>query len=258
MNLSLAMPGHIQSNQRAELLAVLVTCLRDPRPLDIRYDSEYVYKGVHSRSSWSQSGWRGDNADLWDMLSSELESRGSIVNVSWVKGHAKTIDVQRGRTTERDKWGNDGADVLAVKGADLHKIPENILQSARERRSLAKIVQKMMVTVLRARFHAEASQASVVMDRGSEMGDCIEFEPDDPRWTSMSAWRPQSVQMFMTMICFVMTKLSMVSVLLSRTCVFQVAMLCRTMVLLVPMLVLMSFLFLVQTSMMILTVKPCS
>ena len=95
------------------------------------------------------------------------------------KGNATTIDVQRGLTTQRDKWGNDGADVLALKGADLHKIPENIVQSARERKSLAKVVQKMMVTVLKARFDAEAAQAFVVIDRGSEMGDCMEFEPDD-------------------------------------------------------------------------------
>ena len=46
MNLSAILPGVVQSNQRAELLAVVLTCLRDPRRLDIRSDSEYVCKGL--------------------------------------------------------------------------------------------------------------------------------------------------------------------------------------------------------------------
>ena len=37
----------------------------------------------------------------------------------------------------------------------------------------------MMVAVLKARFRAEAAHASVTMDRGSEMGACMEFELDD-------------------------------------------------------------------------------
>ena len=46
MDLSVILPGRVQSNQRAELLAVVLTCLRYPRPLDIRSDSEYVCKGA--------------------------------------------------------------------------------------------------------------------------------------------------------------------------------------------------------------------
>ena len=52
MNLSVLLPGLVQSNQRAELLAVLLSCLRDPRRLDIRTDSEYVCKGMPSFRQW--------------------------------------------------------------------------------------------------------------------------------------------------------------------------------------------------------------
>ena len=69
MNASMILPGYVQSNQRAELLAVVVACMRDPRPLDIRTDSEYVCNGFAALSSWKESGWKGDHADLWNLSS---------------------------------------------------------------------------------------------------------------------------------------------------------------------------------------------
>ena len=59
MNLSAAVPGLIQTNQRAELLAVVLACLRDPRPLDIRSDSDYVCSGFSSWQQWVEKGWKG-------------------------------------------------------------------------------------------------------------------------------------------------------------------------------------------------------
>ena len=154
----------MQSNQRAELLAVVVACMRDPRPLDIRTDSEYVCNGFDALSSWKESGWKGDHADLWNLLASALHSRVSEVCVSWVKGHAKRVDIARGRTTEEDKKGNDGADALAVAGARTHRVPEDILLRACERKQVAKCVQKYMVAVLKARLHAEAIAVDLISD----------------------------------------------------------------------------------------------
>ena len=62
--------------------------------------------------SWCDGGWQGENVDLWNMLASELRTRETNVCVSWAKGHAKQIDIDRGRTTLEDKQGNDGADAL--------------------------------------------------------------------------------------------------------------------------------------------------
>ena len=45
-------------------------------------------------------GQTGRDVDLWNLLGSELESRGAIVSVSWVQGHAENIDVQRGRAIQ--------------------------------------------------------------------------------------------------------------------------------------------------------------
>ena len=132
------LPGLRQSNQRAELFAVLVACLRDPHPLQKRTDSKWVCKGFESWRTWAAVGWRGDHADLWNMLVVELESRSCDVVVSWVKGHATRRDVQMGRTTSEDKVGNDGADELAVAGAASHRVQSEVVTSARKRRDLAK------------------------------------------------------------------------------------------------------------------------
>ena len=106
------------------------------------------------------------------MLAAELCSRQSVVSVSWVKGHAKQIDVDRGRATKEDKTGNDGADAL---GACLHEVPAEVLTSACERKELAVDVQRMMIKILQARAEAESNNLddAVDVDRGSEMGDCM-------------------------------------------------------------------------------------
>ena len=186
MNLSARLPGLLQSNQRAELLAVVLTCLRDPRPLDIRSDSEYVCKGVASLKSWSQGGWQHDHADLWNALAHELCNRDSHVYVSWAKGHATRLDVFRGRSTEEDKRGNDGADELARAGARLHHVSAEVVAAAKERRCLAMTVQRMMLCILKARLLAEtlstydAEEADRASDHGDDVSACCVASDNEP------------------------------------------------------------------------------
>ena len=114
----------------------------------------------------------GDHADFRSMLSCELTTRATAVSVSWVKGHAKKCDIVRGRTTELDKWGNDGADALAVAGAALHSVtvPVEIVEAAKQRKANAKCVQRMMIAVLKARLQSEQQHAAVHEDSGSRIG----------------------------------------------------------------------------------------
>ena len=111
------------------------------------------------------------------MLAAELLARTSVVHVTWVKGHAKRIDIVRGITTEEDERGNDGAHALAVDGANLHRVSSEVLEAAVQRKNWALQVQRMMVTVLQARLEAESENMNNAenMDRGSDC-DCMEFE----------------------------------------------------------------------------------
>ena len=91
-----------------------------------------------------------------------------------VKGHAKDIDVARGRTTSEDKFGNDGADKLAVAGAATHRILSEVVVAAAERRHIAMQTHKMMLAILIARQSQENNGDDA--DRGSDMGDCMELD----------------------------------------------------------------------------------
>ena len=118
-----------------------------------------------------------ENQDLWSALAQELVARSTLVNVTWVLGHARRSDVQRGRTTWQDKHGNDGADALAVQGAALHDVDSNILIEARQRCETAKQVQCMMLRVLQAWLQAEQDDEDRA-DRGSEPGNIFDFDFD--------------------------------------------------------------------------------
>ena len=47
-----------------------------------------------------------------------------------MKGRATSLDIQRGRTTQEDKAGNDGAHALAVAGSKLHRVPSEVVEAA--------------------------------------------------------------------------------------------------------------------------------
>ena len=57
-NTGLPLPGRIQTNQRAELMAAVAALELDLRPLEIRSDSKYVVNGAMKlRHTWKSNGW---------------------------------------------------------------------------------------------------------------------------------------------------------------------------------------------------------
>ena len=74
--------GEQQTNNRAELLAVLRSFQLEIRPVEVRTDSAYVANGINRRPQrWKDNGWRRSgrliiNADLWQELGKLLEERG--------------------------------------------------------------------------------------------------------------------------------------------------------------------------------------
>ena len=86
-------------------------------------------------------------------------------------GHARRVDVLKGRTTWQNKWGNDGADTLAVAGAAQHSVPSEITESAQDRKVLAMSVHSMMLDIVCARQSALSCLADADADRGSDFGD---------------------------------------------------------------------------------------
>ena len=120
----------------------------------------------------------GDHRDLWSALAHELQVRTTTVSVSWVLGHAKPIDVERGRTTECDKLGNDGADALAVQGALRHRVSQTVIQDAKRRCEMARDVHRMMLQILQARYAAEQCEEQGA-DRCFDTEDCFDSEHEE-------------------------------------------------------------------------------
>ena len=82
-----------------------------------------------------------------------------------------------------DKHGNDGADVLAVAGAELHAVDKDIVAMSTGRREIAKKVHDMFIAIVRARREQEHCLNTTghedVGDRGSDPGDCQTDANDD-------------------------------------------------------------------------------
>ena len=167
-NVSQQLQGPVQTNNRAELVAVIRVMEIELRPLEVRTDSAYVQNGFHKyMRDWKRNGWQKKgrpicNSDLWRRLDDVSHGRpaGSI-KMTKVKGHATAQDVQNGTVSRADRAGNAWADALAVSGAISSA-------SARGSQEVARVgieVQKMMLDIFAAR--QRALQAASASDTGS-------------------------------------------------------------------------------------------
>lgn len=115
-NISERLPGEVQTNQRAELTAILraLQTIPSTQGVLIWSDSMYAIKCVTEWFvKWETNGWKThkgpvQNRDLVEMVLKEIRKRealGTKTVIKWVKGH-------------ESNRGNVAADGLAVKGAN--------------------------------------------------------------------------------------------------------------------------------------------
>ena len=115
-NISEALPGARQTNQRAELTAILRALDTVPKDRDVMIvtDSRYAIDCVTTwYVNWRKNGWKTsagkavENRDLVESILSRVDERAALASQTlfeWVKGHANDP-------------GNVAADQLAVAGA---------------------------------------------------------------------------------------------------------------------------------------------
>jgi ribonuclease HI len=117
-NISERLLGELQTNQRAELTAILraLEVIGPAKSAEIRTDSKYSIKCVTDwYRNWERNGWRTregpvKNQDLVKAIRAKLDEReqnGARTQFTWVKGHA-------------NEPGNVAADILAVAGSRRH------------------------------------------------------------------------------------------------------------------------------------------
>ena len=108
-----ALPGHLQTNNRAEILAAIVALQRcDFTAVCVHTDSLLVFKFVTMwRWAWAQKDFRGrSNVDLWRILHDTLECRQHEARFIKVRAHIGNVF-------------NERADALAKAGASKSNGP---------------------------------------------------------------------------------------------------------------------------------------
>lgn len=109
MNTCARLFGPVQTNNRAELLAVLIAVdtAEPDRTLVVHSDSEYAIRSI---AEWAPAraelGWKCVNADLIRTVTESIARRAAPIHFNWVPGH-------------KGNKGNEAADGLARDGAAL-------------------------------------------------------------------------------------------------------------------------------------------
>ncbi|EIN08079.1 RnaseH-domain-containing protein, partial [Punctularia strigosozonata HHB-11173 SS5] len=113
---AIKVPGNEHSNQRGEIVAVLVA-LQTTAPFEhilFKTDSMYVIEGLTRHlAKWEDIGWiEIKNADLFKATAFHLRRRSAPTDFLWVKGHS-------------GEEGNEMADALAREGV-MKQIADDI------------------------------------------------------------------------------------------------------------------------------------
>ena len=108
-NKAVQIPGKSQSNQVAEIAAVIIALESVPpyQPIKIITDSKYMIKGLTNYlETWEDNGWIGiKNTNLFKKATHLIRHRSVKTTMKWVKGH-------------NGVQGNKGSDALAKQGAN--------------------------------------------------------------------------------------------------------------------------------------------
>jgi len=121
-NLSCPLPGEIQTNNRAEMFAIIVALHFVPNNwgATIYSDSKLCVKGCNEwMAGWKRRGWKTSkgqsvkNKDLWIDIDKLLATKNENIQFQWVKGHSRIK-------------GNVEADRLAVMACESRYHPENM------------------------------------------------------------------------------------------------------------------------------------
>ena len=178
-NVSTPLMGRVQTNQRAELQAVVTAAARDHRHLHIKTDSAFVVGGFERFAQWQASGWQGSHGDLWAQLQVMLESAPGRLHISKVKGHASWLDVRMGRSTLADKTGNDAADKLAVAGSNQHPAAIVLQRQCEEASEKCSRVQRSLLDIALAREEALRNMPEEAMPPPPPLPRRHRFRPVD-------------------------------------------------------------------------------
>ncbi|KAF9455643.1 ribonuclease H-like domain-containing protein, partial [Collybia nuda] len=110
-NLAIRLPKGPQTNQRAELAAILITLEKNQKDnLEIRSDSRTSIEGITKHlETWEDKDWLGvKNQQEWKKIAYLLRIRDGTTGFKWIKAH-------------NGEEGNEKADEMANEGAQKNE-----------------------------------------------------------------------------------------------------------------------------------------
>ena len=69
-----------------------------------------------------------DNVDLWARVRRRLNATQNYILITWIRGHAVDIDIQKGNSAIAHQHGNNQAYLLADAGSKMIALPELLLK----------------------------------------------------------------------------------------------------------------------------------
>ena len=189
-NMRSPLGGVVQSNQRAEAVAILVAvrqAVHSGLQLMIWSDSRYCVDLVElllspqgvSNDTISAS-W--DHADVWTLTNDRLtelpvsaEGR-PMLAIKWVKAHTDYEDVLFGRVDWLHWYMNKEADRLAGEGARMHTMNDAFREQHHKILRLTALTHVMMIKVLMAR--KRLAPVAETLRRSDEEADLVDPSAD--------------------------------------------------------------------------------
>jgi len=149
-NASAPLPGDMQTNNRAELYAVLLVTRHAElaAAIDFFTDSKITkdtfYKGL-------QRAKLASNSDLWIELLDNIDNKGIVLNIHWMPSHTDTDPKKAAKAPEwMLSWhvnGNKEADNLAAAAALLHQLPPYVTDPITQKLTNLKLIQKRLIEI---------------------------------------------------------------------------------------------------------------
>jgi ribonuclease HI len=119
---SFSLPGQKQTVPRAELMAILVILqnVEPLQPVDIASDS-MLSVALFLKGPRHTMGII--NEDLWCQIWAAVRRRKANTTVRWIKSHSGRKEIDKGLISVEDSKGNEWADKLADRAAELACVP---------------------------------------------------------------------------------------------------------------------------------------
>ena len=123
-----------------------------------------------------------DNRDFWRRVQKRLLPTQKHIEITWVKGHAGEIDIQKGNSTIAHQ--NDNNNAVASEGSRSIALQEPLLQAHHLRRRIVVSIQAMFLACYtRRQTRREQRALETILERQLEGdaphgADCIAAEPD--------------------------------------------------------------------------------